>query len=474
MNHQATHFSVRESHGLVVFLLVMLSILFGVLSALLSPAIIVALFFLPVLIFITWSYSEIALLVLLAVLYGIVPKSLVPTIPVGGGSFQANDLALACLFFVIALRSLGNYSALLGALKPLILPLFLLGCLFFFSLFSSLAYFHNPLKHVLAEVRNFLYWLVLPITLLIVGGDRSKFNFISIGMVVLGYLISAGLIFQHFTGIDVLGSGRVEQLVTLDKTSDVVRTTSPGIYFVIFSIYYFMARWLSGRSQWAVAWLACMPLILGLLVTFGRGVWISAAIGLLILSLSLEKKAFVKLTLVGVVMFSFMSIGLFAVKPETGQAVADRLFSVAQEVQSGSSVEWRYLENKYAIDNLVKSPIVGVGMGGFAHPKFHPMMDDDLLRYVHNGYLYLAVKVGVLGFLVPIFVIFQVVKWLGTSVVLKEDDVSVTRKSLLAAFLVPCITSFTQPEWMVSTGVCFLALVLGLLLSSFCILAENK
>lgn len=456
--------------GVIVFL----SLFFGISAAILPPLVLIALIFLPLLILVTWTYPALALLILIAVLYGVIPPSLVPNIPLGGGKLQANDLALACLFVVVVLRSTKAWPEIISRIKPLRIPLGLLFFLFLFSLIFSFGYFHTPTKHVFAEIRNFLYWLLLPTVVAIVALDRSRYYFILNGIVVIGYIISFALLFQHLTGIDVLGSGRVEQLVTLDKTSDVIRTTSPGIYLIVLSIYLILARWLSGQMSPVLAGLACAPLLLGVLVTFGRGVWLASATCLVLLAASIGRKAFLRLILVGGLALPMFSIGLMTLKPETGQAIFDRVFSVAKEVQSGSSVEWRYLENKYAIDHLMSNPIVGVGIGGFAHPKFHPMMDDDLLRYVHNGYLYLAVKIGVLGLLVPIIIILSVAKWLREQEGGYSNSVSASRKAILAIFFVPCITSFTQPEWMVYTGVGFLALTLGLILSAPTLEAERK
>lgn len=436
----------------------------GILTALLPPVVLLALTFLPILIIVAWNYPAMALLILISVLYGVIPSYLVPSIPLGGGNLQANDLALGCLFLIVSLQSSRVLPEIFIKLKPLTFPLLLLIVLFSLSLIFSIGYFHNPVKHVLAEVRNFLYWLILPIVVAIVTVDRTKYQFILNGLMTIGYIISAALIFQHLTGIDILGSGRVEKLVTLEKTSEIIRTTSPGIYLVILSIYFIVSRWLSGKISPLLAGLACTPLILGLLVTFGRGVWIASALSILLLAASISRIAFLRLFIIGSLTLSIILSGLFIVKPETGEAIADRLFSVAKEVDGGSSAEWRYLENTYAIEHVITSPIVGVGIGGFAHPKFHPIMTDDLLRYVHNGYLYLVVKIGIFGLLIPITIMWRVGRWFKANKETYSESFLHSRKALLAVFFVPCITSFTQPEWMVYTGVGFLALVLGLLL----------
>ncbi len=455
----------RPNEYTAFFFSIGLSILFGLLASMLPAKAIFAIAFIPLLAFITWSFPALALLLLISLIFGLFPTSLVPIIPIGGGKIQPYDLALCCLFLIVVLKSIHNLSDIAKNIKPIAIPLSILVILFFLSIISAVGYFGTPSKQIFAETRHFLYWLVLPITTAIVTNNEKNYNFIINGIIVIGYLFSSALVFQHVTGIDVLGSGRVMQLVTLDKTSDIIRSTSPGIYFVVLSIYLLIARWLSKQLSGTLALLACIPLSLGVLVTFGRGVWIASAAGMIILASTFGTKAVFRLFVLGTLLSAIIFVGLIVVKPDTGQAVADRLFSVSAEVDSGSSADWRYQENRYAIDHLVRSPLVGVGIGGFAHPKFHPMMDDDLLRYVHNGYLYLAVKLGVFSFLVPLLLILRVLIHAKHGALISSLEHSYAKKSLFAVFFVPCITSFTQPEWMVFTGVAFFAFVLALFFS---------
>lgn len=457
--------SITPTTALIFGAFVFVSVLLGLMAALLPPMLVFAVVFLPLLFLVTWIYPGLALLVLVAVLYGVIPPEYVPKIPVAGGSFQANDLALGILALLVAIQSIGIYPEIADRLRPVAWPFALLGLLFLLSLIYAIAYAGNQPKHILAEARYFTYWFLLPVVVAITQRRPKTHDFILNGLVTIGALISVGLIVQHLTGVAVLGAGRVEKLVTVDQASDVVRTTTPGIYLVVLAIYFTLARWFSGNMHKFAATTLLLVLFLGLFVTFGRGVWFATALGAIFLAHSLGGNSLGRLVVYGAALVGALIAALFVLRPETGTALIERAFSIKAELERGSSAEWRVLENKYAIEILLSNPLVGVGLGGFAHPKFHPSMTDDLLRYVHNGYLYLAVKLGIFALIAPIalFVkVFRMERGLRQQVVGRDKA---AKLALRAVFLVPFFTTFTQPEWMSQTGIGFLALVLGLMLS---------
>lgn len=441
------------------------ALILGLAAAILPPFIIAALLFFPVFIVVTWAYPVVSLLLVLALAYGLVHPAFVPSIPFAGGRFQAADLALLGMSVVLAVKTLGRWGAVWRTVSPVVVPLGLLAFLVAISFAAALVFFHTPLKHVLADGRNFVYWLLVPLVVAISLSGVPLRRFL-MGLVILGYGIAFVLVAQHVTGVDLLSAGRTEELVTLDRTTDVIRTTSPGIYVVALALMLVVARVLAGRLSAFFGVLAALPLVLGLLVTFGRGVWVATALGVLFLAYTIDKRQVWKLVLLGAIGGGILAAGLWFAKPETLDAAVARVSSVGAELERGSSAEWRYLENEYAVEHLMRSPLVGVGLGGFAHPKLHPRMDEDLLRYVHNGYLYLAVKLGVFGLLVPLLI--AVVVFRGTPFFRPRPfrAVPLEERALMAAFLVPCLTSATQPEWMVHTGVAFIATIVGLLLVS--------
>jgi len=84
-------------------------------------------------------------------------------------------------------------------------------------------------------------------------------------------------------------------------------------------------------------------------------------------------------------------------------------------------------------------------------------MPIDQVRVIHNGYLYLALKFGVLAWLFPAWLGFiSVRKFLR----LRREQLLSPRAeaAMMAVFVtvfVPFMTSATQFEWMFHTGVAF-------------------
>lgn len=450
-------------------LVIPVALFIGVAAAVLPAKFTLALLFLPFLLIVAWASPTTAFLALIAVIYGVLPEALVPQLPIGGGRFQAGDVALLALLAVHAVRFGPALPSIWRSMRPVLWPVGGLLLLAVISFAVALLYFQNPAKHVLAEARYFIYWLVLPLALAVASSDERRYRAITLGLLVIAQLIAVGLVAQHLTGIDFLGGSRVEALITVDQTSDVTRTTSSGIFLVVFAILYLIARWLSGRLALPWAALLVMPLVAGLLVTFGRAVWFAALVGALVVAASMGWRVFARFLVLGSVLAGVLFAVLWTVRPHTAEAVIDRALSVRREVSTGSSFEWRVIETQYALKNIAGSPLIGIGLGGFNHPSFHVRMDDNLRRYVHNGYLYLAVKLGVGAVVLLGLLLWRCVGWLNQDRLALRTNAAPAypeRRAFLGAILAVAVAAVTQPQWMFGPGVAFVALMLAMVLAS--------
>jgi hypothetical protein len=67
-----------------------------------------------------------------------------------------------------------------------------------------------------------------------------------------------------------------------------------------------------------------------------------------------------------------------------------------------SSLQWRYIENRYAIPHITPPSLIGLGLGTRYRP-FDPRLDGeegwDARRYVHNAHLWILLKTGLLGYI---------------------------------------------------------------------------
>jgi len=94
---------------------------------------------------------------------------------------------------------------------------------------------------------------------------------------------------------------------------------------------------------------------------------------------------------------------------------------------------------------------------------FITQQDEVLARYIHNAYIGSWLKLGFLG---PIVIIFMIVGVFGRALRYGRGTKDIKFKALFltiaAAFLVPVMTSVTQPEWLSQAGIAFFASMIGL------------
>jgi O-antigen ligase len=163
-------------------------------------------------------------------------------------------------------------------------------------------------------------------------------------------------------------------------------------------------------------------------------------------------------------------LGLY--KPSIVHAAFDRVLSTGSETSvRNTSLGWRFEEASFAFRKIGTSPIIGIGLGTPYKPlirmngQFATESDEVLTRFIHNAYLGLWLKFGVLGPIVVGWLIWGVTKrGLKLVEVLADQRLRALAAATVAGFLVPTVTSFTQPEWLNQIGISFFALMLGLLI----------
>ena len=68
-----------------------------------------------------------------------------------------------------------------------------------------------------------------------------------------------------------------------------------------------------------------------------------------------------------------------------------------KELIKSRSLEIRRLENKYALEQIAKHPVLGIGLGNTYRPIF--WKDDTLTYYMENGYYWILMDMGIPGLL---------------------------------------------------------------------------
>jgi hypothetical protein len=406
----------------------------------------------PIMLVLPWLYPWLGLIGVLTMLSGLLPISI-----------HIGDVFFLYMLLILFFTHWRGEKFWWVSFRPYFFPLSLLFALAVVSTVYALFVLHTSPRHVLGELSHLLYWLLAPMVIVILDSDRKVHIFVR-ALLVLGVLLSLGLIVQSITGVNILSAGRLEQANLGAGSQDVYRSTTPGIFLVMFGMFLFTARYLWKVKETAseLQWLLLSGA--GIVFTYGRTLWLTSAIGMVYLVFLARGRRVLHMVLFA---FAILPLGFGAIwvaKPHAIDAIIRRVESYGTEITSGQSLKWRFMENKYALHKIRSHPLMGVGLGGTYKPGFTVEIFEGEHRYIHNGYLYLVLKLGVLSML-PLVWLYRVIYLRGRQQM--KDEMSISKRAIIASSLVvlciPLITSLTRPEWMTSATVAILATLIGLM-----------
>lgn len=442
----------------------LLAVLAGLITSYLPWLFTLLLVLLPLVLLASISRPMVGLVVVLMFIFEVVPSAFQPRLPFGGSRLQAYDVLLLYLAGLVLLRAWLSRTHPLLAMGPARWPLYYL----FTCVAVSLVYvrYFAPNTLSLGEARVFVAWLLVPIMALAVD-TPARYRWMLRSVVAIGLVIALYVSIQSLFDLRIMTGARVE-LLDKDLNNDVVRSIAGGgIYVVIFTLFLLINRVLERKFGWWWAVPAALLLVFGVAVQFGRGVWLSALAGLLVSAALFRGYAGVlRVLLLGVFTVALMLSAAAVFKPRLAEAVVERAMGIGYELQSGGSYGWRRMENQAAINRIERSPLVGVGLGGqykqTASSEGHFGIEGS---YIHNGYLFFPLKMGLPALFVPLAFIIAFVVALRQGVLRHRDDGDPGLVAALAgAFTVPCVASYTQPEWADPRGISAIAILFGLTL----------
>lgn len=423
----------------------------GLLVVVMPPLVVLVVVLLPGLALAGILWPELLLAAMLLIAVGFVPESLLPGLE-GGGAIRAEDLLLASLLGVLAFRALIRFKAGAAPERAIAAPLAALLGVMALSVIYAAAFRGVEVRAALGEFRNYLYLLPLVFIPMLLDSDAALGRLWRMIVVVM-LVLASGQVVQALFNIPVLHGGRLETAVTLDKTyADATRSTVPGIYLLVFGLLYSLVRVFGAGERLLprlLRWMPAMGLFaVAIMLTYGRAIWLVSAMGLFMVGLSLGTRRMALLVVLGSIVAVVGVSALAFLKPAVIQAVVDRATSVGAEVEGGSSLNWRFLENGYAWQKIKTSPLVGIGLGGSYKPIVGGMNDwQGQVRFIHNGYLYLLLKTGLIGFV--IFAVFwaRLVRMGWTLRHQKDGQLRRLGNCFFVLTLLPLATAAVRPEW---------------------------
>jgi len=458
------------NHGsftaLIVIAFILAGLFFGLVSSVLPWFIPTGFALLVVGTIVTITKPTLGLWLALAMLFEAIPSALQPKVPLGGGNLKLYDLYIILLLFVLFFNQLTTKAIERLKLDELKYPIIYLSLGFGIALIYGKFIAHN--QDWLSEGRAAISWAVLPLAAFSCHDRKSTRTFTQ-GMVLLGLVLATYVTIQSFFGVRIMTEARVEAL-DVAKNSDITRSIADGgIYLIVFSLFFTINNTLSKKIPKPISVIFISILLLGIAVQFGRGIWIATALGMIISSYVYGgKRGVITIGLIGLLASSLLISAIAVVKPRVAEALIDRATGISQEIKSGSSFDWRKQENSAALTMISRRPILGVGIGGEYKQTISAIGSFGIeTRYIHNAYLYFPLKMGIWAAFIPLcfMVYFTIIALRATrSIKLNGNNDLPLAAALCGAFFVPCLTSFTQPEWVASRGIAALCLFMAVML----------
>jgi O-antigen ligase len=375
-----------------------------------------------------WMRPELGILGLVGLTAGIVRGAdLYVPLPLGGLYFQ--DVVLLGLFGLLALRAL-MYDGLRIDWGPVSRPLLVFLFLSVASVVYAVGFREVELPRALNELRPIAYYGAAIVTAMTLTHPSHRTTLL-IGLFVLADIITTALILQQFVGaghwmlpgmvdwqVNEVGSGGVTDDRRDQSSAGVgLLRIVPPAHLLLFFIMILAFLWALApglrRPARAVCALQCGFLNIGLLLTYTRAQWIASVISFIIIAALVPRVLRVRLArgLLVVLGLCLFALGLVqAGIPLPGAdhpaipAMVARATSVLSpsETLSSSSLQWRGFEIETGLRSLLESP-QGVGLGNAYRAvttyagEAAGYQGEPLNRFMHNSYLYIAVKTGVLG-----------------------------------------------------------------------------
>lgn len=467
--------STPISHFALAAVWVLFIFITGAAAALLPPVFLIIFFSLPITLLLAATFPAAALFLLLIVTFGLLPPFVFASLPLGNATARPHELILLATFALVFIKGLRDWGSVLACTKPLWLAFAALTTGLLIALIKGKLLANNP--SALSELRQYFGWLALPVALWLGWKNKDVVHRI---VMIVALLASAAMLFQLLSGIQVIyGFRGAEELSK--EFQDVKRSAiGGGVIFLCYAGYYLFYRLCNAEHGRFLAFLALLIVVGGLTATFTRGIWLGFFLGGLVFLAMTPKFRSSKAFVVSLVTAACLVAGLTTalVVPRVGEALADRVTRVADEGGRGTSFGYRIDENLQAWAAIKDSPILGKGLGAQFKTIYNQTGNTtgfiaDQSSFIHNTYLNLWVKLGLLGLFYPVALIGGLYLYLRTAVS-ETTEVESSRANLerlarkVAAFcclITTAVYGMSSNEWAVFTTLAPLACLVAIIVS---------
>lgn len=296
-----------------------------------------------------------------------------------------------------------------------------------------------------AEFRHLVGFAVLIPVLTIIDDERSRRRLLS-GLLVLGLALGLWGIAQWTLKLNFNGTGDlgVRQGVALTTTG--VGQLQGGLFIYPVAVLLSLAALTSGavRSRPVrIALLATFVLnCIDLLVTYERTFWLATLVGAVLILLRSGAQAR-RRVLAWTPLAAVLVAGAVALTPATFVTAEQRFLSIG-EYGKDSSVHYRVVESEHVLAKINEHPLTGSGLGATIYwGRPTEGVPAAYYNYSHDGYLWLAWKIGIPGAALIVALMLTAAFWRGDP---DADPVyAAVRRGCQATLVTLLIVSVTFP-----------------------------
>ena len=247
--------------------------------------------------------------------------------------------------------------------------------------------------------------------------NKRQFIFTINGLFLIASVVGIAILAQAVIGESVqLMPGRVESAGVFGVTYSATRILPPGqtLIYVLFTTGVCLLVFGKNEHLKLRNYFIIMLTGIGVTLTYNRSYWVACILSFILIITFADPVAKKRIIIIFLIWFSSIMISLFILsnfdnrENATIVSLSDRFSSLfmGKKLYESDSLEYRKLENQYAFPQIAKNAVFGIGLSNDYRPKFYEVGDDPTY-YIHNGYLWILLKTGLIG-LLPLLWFFLV------------------------------------------------------------------
>jgi O-antigen ligase len=359
-------------------------------------------------------WPEMAILTVIGINSGIVDTEAIPWLSMGPITLHISDLLLIFLLALIFLRAMSQPGFRLYG-SPLAIPLLLFFLALVISVGNAVVFQGVGANDALRLARFVTYWLIFFPVIELVRDEKTLRNLIK-GLWILAAILFVGTLFPnvldsvHLLPVRTTG---ISEIVTETAQNENIRLYTYGerMFFVLIPTAAALIALSKRRQFWTGLMLAA--LLFWLFRSFQRNYLLAIllSLGLLIMvirppdALRFGRRVLPMLLLVVALIFVVLMVQPGQIRVELDAWSARLESMVGGTGQVDPNLEYRLVENRYAIQQIEAHPIFGIGLRNNYRPlMMYETPSTGLTWFMHNAYLWIWLMMGLVG-LVPFLIL---------------------------------------------------------------------